>query len=192
MKKFGSDIDLDFGDRDKALSVLRHIPAGIIRNNVLTRHNTGVYVTSAPTDLYSGACSLDYKQAEQRGYVKIDFLNVSVYSQIKDDAHLTALLTKEPDWARLYDEEFCNKLIHINGHYTTLLQFPEPVDSIPRLAMFIAAIRPAKRHLIGNTWQEVAKTIWEKPTDGSYGFKMAHSISYAHLIVVHLNLLCEQ
>jgi hypothetical protein len=79
--------------------------------------------------------------------------------------------------------------MHVNGHYDTLIQFPEAVNSIPRLAMFIAAIRPAKRNLIGKTWAEVAKTIWDKPTDGSYYFKKAHAVSYAHLIVVNMNLL---
>jgi hypothetical protein len=187
--KFGSDIDLDFGDRTKALSCLRHHPASIIRNGDRTKHNTGVYITDVPTDPYTNACGLDYKEAEERGYVKLDFLNVSLYTQIKDEAHLDALMAKEPGWAKLYDEEFCNKLIHVNGHYDTLIQFPEAVDSIPRMAMFIAAIRPAKRHLIGLKWANVAKTIWDKPTDGSYGFKKAHAVSYAHLIVVNMNLL---
>jgi hypothetical protein len=69
---------------------------------------------------------------------------------------------------------------------------PEPVNSIPRMAMFLSVIRPAKRHLIGKPWAEVAKTVWEKPADDSYYFKQAHAISYAHLVVVHMNLICEQ
>jgi hypothetical protein len=67
---------------------------------------------------------------------------------------------------------------------------PEPVNSIPRLAMFLAVIRPGKKHLIGKTWIEVAKTVWDKGTDG-YTFKKAHAIAYAHLVVVHMNLLEE-
>ena len=189
--KFKSDIDLDFADRTKALSYLKHNPAGIIRNAELVRHNSGVYVTDIPTDPVVGCASIDYKAAEDRGYMKLDFLNVSLYAQIKDEAHLNALMTREPDWAKLYDRDFCDKLMHVNGHYDTLIQFPEAVNSIPRLAMFIAAIRPAKRHLIGKTWAEVAKTIWDKPTDGSFYFKKSHSLSYAHLIVVNMNLLDE-
>jgi hypothetical protein len=189
--KFKSDIDLDFADRTKALSHLKHNPAGIIRNGELVRHNSGVYVTDIPTDPVVGCASIDYKAAEDRGYMKLDFLNVSLYAQIKDEAHLNALMTREPDWAKLYDRDFCDKLLHVNGHYDTLIQFPEAVNSIPRLAMFIAAIRPAKRHLIGKTWVEVAKTIWDKPTDGSFYFKKSHSLSYAHLIVVNMNLLDE-
>jgi DNA polymerase III alpha subunit len=67
---------------------------------------------------------------------------------------------------------------------------PEPVNSIPRLAMFLALIRPAKKHLIGEAWSEVTKTIWDKNTDG-YSFKKSHAIAYAHLVVVHMNLLEE-
>ena len=191
VRRFDSDVDIDFGDRTRALALLKHTPAGIVRNGELTRHNTGIYVTDIPVDPFTGTASLDYKVAEERGYVKLDFLNVSIYAQVKSNEHLDQLMAREPDWAKLYDPDFCNQLMHINGHYDTLIKFPEAVNSIPRLAMFIAAIRPAKRHLIGRTWADVARDIWTKPTDGSYYFKKAHAVSYSHLIVVHMNLLDE-
>jgi DNA polymerase III alpha subunit len=56
--------------------------------------------------------------------------------------------------------------------------------------MFLALIRPAKRYLIGQSWSEVSKTIWDKNTDG-YSFKKSHAVAYAHLVVVHMNLLEE-
>jgi len=65
------------------------------------------------------------------------------------------------------------------------------VNSIPRLAMFLACIRPAKRHLIGYPWAEVAQTVWEKPADDSYYFKKSHSVGYAHLVAVNMNLLSQ-
>ena len=122
--------------------------------------------------------------------MKLDLLNVHVYKQVKSEEHLVKLM-QEPDWAKLYDPAICAQLIHINNHYDTLLKMPEPVDSIPRLAMFLAVIRPAKRHLIGKTWKDVATDIWTKPIDGDYYFKRAHAVSYAQLVVVNLNLLCE-
>ena len=73
-----------------------------------------------------------------------------------------------------------------------MLKMPEPIDSIPRLAMFLSVIRPAKRSLIGRTWKEVSETVWQKPKDETYYFKQAHAVSYAQLVVVNLNLLCEQ
>jgi len=69
---------------------------------------------------------------------------------------------------------------------------PEPVDSIPRMAMFLALIRPAKRHLIGQKWVDVAKTVWDRPTDDEYYFKKSHAVAYAHLVAVHMNLICER
>lgn len=187
--KFKSDIDIDFGDRSRALALLEHTPASICRDGVWVPHNTGVYVTDIPTDPFTGRASIDYEAAEARGYMKLDFLNVSLYTQIKNEQHLNDLINQEPDWDRLYDPEFCGKLIHINNHYKTLIQMPEAVTSIPRMAMFLSVIRPAKRHLIGLPWAEVAKTVWERPADDSYFFKKAHAISYAHLVVVNMNLL---
>ena len=98
-------------------------------------------------------------------------------------------MQQEPDWAKLYDREFCAQLIHIGNHYDTMIKMPEAVNSIARMAMFISVIRPAKRHLIGQPWSEVAKTVWEKPTDDSYYFKHSHAIAYATLVAVNLNLL---
>jgi len=188
--KFRSDIDIDFGDRTQALNLLRHHPAGIMRDGELIRHNTGVYVTDIPIEPFTGIASIDYKQAEDRGYTKLDFLNVSLYTQIKNEQHLTALMAQEPVWDLLLDRDFCSLLIHIGNHYDTLMKMPEPVDTIPRLAMFLAIIRPGKRHLIGLPWTEVAQTIWTATEDG-YVFKKSHSVAYAHLVAVHINLIVE-
>lgn len=189
--KFKSDIDIDFADRDQALAVLDVVPSGIIRDDKLLKHNTGVHPTDIPQDPFTGWASLDYKQAEDRGYIKLDLLNVNVYKQVRDEVHLVELM-REPDWTKLYDRAICEQLIHINNHYDTMLKMPEPIDSIPRLAMFLSVIRPAKRHLIGRTWKEVAEDVWEKPTDETYYFKKSHALAYSQLVVVNLNLLAEQ
>lgn len=189
--KFKSDIDIDVADREAALSVLEHTPASIIRDGKITKHNTGVYFTPIPTDPFTGQASIDYKEAEDRDYIKLDILNVGVYQQVKSEQHLHELMQQEPAWDRLYEPEFCARLIHIGAHYDTLIQMPEAVNSIPRLAMFLSVIRPAKRHLIGRTWREVAESVWEKPTDDSYYFKKAHAVGYAHLVAVHMNLLIQ-
>jgi hypothetical protein len=185
--KFRSDIDIDFADREQALAVLKTTPASIIRDGKLIKHNTGVYATNIPVDPFTGYASLDYNDAEERGYMKLDLLNVNLYKQVKNEQHLIELM-KEPDWAKLYDPTICAQLIHINNHYNTLLKMPEPVDSIPRLAMFLAVIRPGKRHLMGKTWKDVGLTVWDK-VEGEYSFKKAHAIAYAQLVVVNLNLL---
>jgi hypothetical protein len=63
--------------------------------------------------------------------------------------------------------------------------------SIEQLAAVLAVIRPAKRYLIGKDWNEVFAEVWEKPVGDEYYFKKAHAIAYAHVIVVQMNLICE-
>jgi hypothetical protein len=186
--KFKSDIDIDLGDRDKLLSLISHTKASI-RKSEIKKHNTGVYVTDIPYDPINDMSALDYEIAEDRGYIKLDLLNVHVYNQVRDELHLIELM-KEPNWDKLNDVKFVEQLIHLGNHYISLRKMPEPVNSIPRLAMFLAAIRPAKKHLIGLPWSEVSKTIWEKE-EGTYSFKKSHAVAYAHLVIVHMNLLVE-
>ena len=190
--KFNSDIDIDMANRDLALKVIDHVPASIFRDGILIRHNTGIHITDIPIDPEMGISAIDYKSAQDRGYIKLDLLNVGVYQQVSSEQELDQLMNQDPEWERLYDPEFCQQVIHIGGHYETLIKMPEAVNSIPRLAMFLAVIRPAKRHLIGLSWREVAKTIWEKDPNGEYGYKKSHAIAYAHLVSVHINLLVKQ
>jgi hypothetical protein len=187
--KFNSDIDIDFGSRDKILSLIEHTPAGMRKITPMRKHATGVYVTDIPYDPVNDMASIDYKDAESRGYFKLDLLNVHVYDQVRDEKHLIDLM-REPNWGLLKDKDFFSKIIHINNHYDTMISMPEPIDSIPRLAMFLAIIRPGKKHLVGRTWKEVSKTVWRSSTDG-YSFKKSHSIGYAHLVVVNMNLIDE-
>lgn len=185
------DIDLDLADRNKILSKIKHIAAAIVDQESIKKHNTGVYVQQIPYNALSNTANIDYKIAEQRGYFKLDFLNVNLYQNIKNEQHLTQLLSIEPDWANLYDQSFFSKLIHVGNHYDILISMPEAVTSIEKLAMFLAIIRPGKRHLIGKPWEQVQKTIWEKTPDTGYQFKKSHAIAYGQLVAVHMNLLKE-
>ena len=184
-----SDVDIDLGDRDQILALINHIPASMRKVNPIRNHNTGVHITEIPYDPVYNMATIDYKEAEKRGYFKLDLLNVHVYNYVKSEEHLIELM-REPDWTKLKDRTFVKQLIHLNNSYNFIQRMPEPIDSIPRLAMFLAAIRPAKRHLLGKTWKEVSKTVWDKDDTG-YSFKKSHSLAYAMLVVVHLNLLTE-
>ena len=190
MPRINTDIDIDFGNRNVALSHLTHVAASISKDNAtFHKHATGVYFTDIPHDV-NGSATIDYKAAEQRGYFKVDFLNVSVYEHIKTEEELVVLMTTEPPWHRLLEESFCKQLIHIGNYHWMMKNLAEPVDSIPRLAMFLALIRPGKKHLVGKTWKEMSDTIWDKTDE--YSFKKSHSTSYSHLVVVHMNLLVKQ
>lgn len=187
--KFNSDVDIDFGDRDKILELISHTPAAMRKVKPIRKHATGVHVTDIPYDAVNDMANIDYSDAEKRGYLKLDLLNVHIYNHVKNEEHLKRLMC-EPDWDKLKDSKFVENLIHLNNHYNTIKKMPEEIDSIPRLAMFLAIIRPGKKNLVGLPWEEVAKTVWDKGADG-YSFKKSHAIAYAHLVVVHMNLIDE-
>jgi hypothetical protein len=184
------DVDLDFFDRDKVLAQFKHVTASRLEKQEVKKHNTGVYFHNAPVQPFTGLCTIDHKEADERGYFKIDMLNVHIYEHVRDEEHLNTLLEKEPLWELLTEPDFSNKLFHVAEH-STILKSVKPT-SIQQLAAVLAMIRPAKRHLIGKQWPDIMKEVWTKPTDGSYYFKKAHAVAYAHAIVVHMNLLCEQ
>ncbi len=186
------DIDIDFFDRDIALKLLKHIPASRIDNDEIKKHNTGVYLHQVPTDPLTGLASLDYDDAEKRGYFKVDFLNVSIYKDIKSEEEILNLLKIEPLWDLLEQKEFCDLIFHVNGYHDLVARLKP--RSIEQLAMFLAILRPGKKHLVPTCetkgWDSIKDEIWEK-TDDSYSFKKSHAVAYAHAIVVQMNKICE-
>lgn len=184
------DVDIDFFNRSSILDVIKHIPAAMVdANGGYKKHNTGVYCHSIPMNPLSGTASIDYKAAESRGYFKIDFLNVGIYKDVRDEEHLITLMNTEPIWELLEQDEFSSLLFHVNGH-GSILRAMKPT-SIEQLAAILAIIRPAKRYLIGKEWHTVNAEVWLKPESDDYYFKKSHAFSYAIAIVVHMNLICE-
>ena len=190
MTKVIADIDIDFGDRSKVLSILPHIIASRIERGKIKKHNTGIYLQNIPRNPINNLASIDFETAESRGYFKIDFLNVSIYNEIKSEQHLNELMNKEPLWELLLQEEFVDLLFHLKGH-TDILKKTCPT-SVEQLAAVLAMIRPAKRYLIGTDWTTIMKEIWMIPNNKEYYWKKSHAFAYAMAIVVHMNLLCEQ
>jgi len=169
------------------LNKLDHRVAKLTTNK---KHNTGVYVTEIPHTPTDNLATIDYKAAEQRGYFKLDFLNVSIYEGVKDEEHLVELMEKEPMWDLLEHDEFVDQVFHLGGH-GELLRTMKPKNAT-QLAAVLAMIRPAKRYLAGRDWSSVMKEIWVRPEGDEYFFKKAHALSYAMAVIVHMNLLCEQ
>jgi hypothetical protein len=180
-----ADIDIDFADRETVLRLIQHTPA---RQSNARRHNSGIYVTDIPADPVNQCAAIDYEEAEQRGYFKLDFLNMSVYQLVRDPAHYEQMLTATPPWGRLWtDHAWAGQLAHV-GNYTDLLRVMKP-DSIPRMAAFISVIRPGKAHLQTRSWAEVFASVWDGDESRGYTFKKSHAVSYAALVALHMNLL---
>ena len=112
-----ADIDIDTFDRDKILEHFEYINASRIQDGEFKKHNSGVYVTQIPHNPFNNLSTIPFKEANDRGYIKIDLLNVSIYEGVRDEGHLVRLMSDEPIWELLDNEEFCNKLFHINGHH---------------------------------------------------------------------------
>jgi DNA polymerase III alpha subunit len=180
------DIDIDFADRTAILSKLQHHVAALETGK---KHNTGVYVTPVPHNPIDNIATIDYKTAEERGYFKIDFLNVNIYKDVKNEEHLNELLNREPLWELLQHDEVVDQTFHVSGH-GDILRILKP-SSVEELACALAIIRPAKRYLLNTGWEKIKNEAWIKPDSNQYYFKKAHAVSYALAVIVHLNLICE-
>lgn len=185
-----TDIDIDTKNRSDLLNLIKHTPAGIVKDNVIKKHNTGVYVTDIPKDPLQGVSSIDYTEAEDRGYFKLDILNVSIYEDVKNEDHLLKLISAEPDWSLLGHKEIVEQLFHVHNHFDIVSKLKP--TSVEDLAAVLAIIRPAKRNLLNESWTTIREKVWEKPQDGTYFFKKSHAVGYALAIVLQLNLLIEK
>lgn len=194
MNRLSGDVDIDFANRTNALSVLEHIPASLLKNKQLEKHNTGVYFHAVPIDPVTGVSSVTYDYAKTKGWYKMDLLNVNIYEMVRDEAHLQQLMDEPINWTLFEFPEFTKKLIHLHNH-SELVAKLKPT-SLDELAIVLALIRPAKRHLIDQCikygFQSVEKETWTIPSNGEYAFKRSHSLSYAMLVKVHANLIIEQ
>lgn len=183
------DIDIDVKDREKVLKTLNCVPASRTENNDLIAHPSGVYFQDIPIDLVSGLSAIPFKEAEQLGFFKVDFLAKHSYNEVQSRGHLRELLSREPMFELLEYPEIVQELDQISQHFSVVHQMKP--RSVEQLGMVIAMIRPGKRYLIGRDWKEVEQKIWEKEPDG-FMFKKSHSIAYALQICVQLNLIQDR
>jgi hypothetical protein len=183
-----TDIDIDFGNRDTALKDLTYVSASETRETARRKHQSGVYFHDIPVDPMDGMAVWPYKEAEEKGYFKIDFLNNTIYQDVRDEAHLLELLNTDPPWDLFNASDIVARLAHVAQHFHIIKDI-QP-KSIEDLAICIALIRPGKKYLVGKPRVQIDREIWTK-TEGYY-FKRAHAMSYAAAIVVQLNLLIEQ
>ena len=185
---FDIDIDIPLSfDRDKY-----GIRASIVNEEKkkLIHHNSGVYPNqSIPVDIETGLSAIPYKEAEEYGFVKIDFLNNHLLSKISSKEEYLELLEKEPDWERLWeDHDFLLSMPQISNHYTTIVQI-KPKD-IQTMADVIAIIRPGKLKYLDDYINDPIGTrekLYE-PEEDSYYYKKSHAVAYAQLIVIAMNL----
>jgi len=96
----------------------------------------------------------------------------------------------------LYEKTVCEQLFQLGGVIDGIPTYDLMEAYKPRtvadLAIFLALLRPRKKHMIGWEWEDIKAEIWTAGDDDLYGFKKAHATSYAMVVVVQLNLLIEK
>ncbi|MEM5878079.1 MAG: hypothetical protein QXF12_04325 [Candidatus Aenigmatarchaeota archaeon] len=179
------DVDIDLSSREDIVKKIPNIPASIIKNNEIKKHNSGVYFQNIPTDPETGLASIDYEEAEKLGFIKIDFLNNHVYDGITSMDEMIRLENEEPNWSLLEKEDFVNKIPHLKGHFDIVKKIKP--RNIHDLAIILALIRPGKRYLLNSSKKEISEKIWKKENENSFTFKKSHSYAYAKMIMIYIN-----
>ena len=186
------DIDIDLQTTfDPRLLMKQAIPASMLKNGDLVKHQCGHYFQAIPIDPLTNIAAIPYEQAEDLGYFKIDFLHLSLLDGFKSKTEIRTLLAQQPNWQLLLDPEQATKLFHLHKH-GHLLQRVKP-KSVQELADCLALIRPGKRELLDPYLRnkEKVRPILYTKADNGYSFKRSHAISYALTIVLQLHLIAQ-
>ena len=195
------DVDLDVSDRDKALTALRNYTQASQLNNeaALVPHNTGIYFQKVPVDPITKLSAFPYKHAEVVGYFKVDLIPNHVYDLVESNEELDKLLDAEVNWEWFQDKQFFEaedrryQLTHLaNYHHLCEMYPPESVEDISCL---LALIRPRKKYLVGQPWEIIKDTVWEKldtEDDKHYFFKKSHAVAFAVLVILHAQLIAKR
>lgn len=165
----------------------------------LVPHTVGAYLQAVPVDPLTGLAAVPYQEAEELGCFKIDFLHLWIYDRFESREDIKELLKVEPDWTLLQIPSVVQGTNKDPGVFQLakhgeLLRKVKP-RSVIELADCLALIRPQKAFLLDLYLRdrEKARTmLWTKDDredGGGYGFKKAHAIAYAYVIILQLHLL---
>lgn len=187
---FSADIDIDLQTSFRPEILFpKFTRASIVKNDQLATHPCGVYLQNIPKDYVSGFAAIPYKEAEDAGYLKLDFLHLGVYDYFKSREEIDALLEIEPDWGLLTIPSEQSKLFQLNRH-GDILSTVKP-KNIEELADVLALIRPGKKQLVKlyMSQREATRRILYAKDENGYSFKKSHAIAYAMVIVLQLHLI---
>ena len=163
----------------------------MLQDGKLTPHPCGVYFQNVPTDPLTGLAAIPYKDAEDVGCFKLDFLHVNVYNHFTSREEIKELIKHDPDWGLLEIPSVVNQLFQISKHHDLISQIKP--RSIIEVADCLALIRPQKRYLLKYYIQDRDQTrefLYKKePGVDGYAFKKAHAVAYALIIVLQLHLI---
>lgn len=184
------DVDIDTAPDFKPERYFpRWLRAAVVKDGKVTPHPVGVYPQAMARDPFTELAAIPYEEAEDLGYLKVDFLHLNVYSNFKSRQEIEELLKQEPDWTLLQVPSTWDKLFQLAKH-GDLLQKVKP-RCVEELADCMALIRPGKKGLLGLYLKEreaCRRGLYAQDESG-YSFKRSHSLAYALVVVLQLHLI---
>lgn len=189
MKK--PDIDIDTQTSFSPEQIFPKWLRGMVDNHGKVKpHICGVYPQTIPEHpTVKGIAAIPYEDAEELGFVKLDFLHLSFLDIFSSHEELGVLLEVEPDWTLLQNSSIVEKLFQLSKHADILMQVKP--TSVEDLADVLALIRPGKRDLLPFYLKDRAtcrRSLFTKVGE-EYAFKKSHATGYALVIVLQLHLL---
>lgn len=161
------------------------------RNNELAPHPCGIYLQAVPKDHLTNLAAAPFELAEELNCFKLDFLHLGVYDSFTSRDEIKRLIAQEPDWNLLLIPSVVQGLFQLAKH-ADILSAVKPT-SIIELADCNALIRPDKRYLLQYYLKDrlsARKLLYLKEQGSTgYGFKKAHAVAYALVIVLQLHLI---
>jgi len=204
------DVDIDVADPTVAIDLFKNraVRASQVTEKISIRngrevidkfsdiHISGIYLQKIPVNPLINSSKIavfPYKEAEALGYYKLDILGNNVYRNFNSMEEMRQLLKEPVDWNWFKNDKFVKNLFHFGGYVSDKQTVAQMVaeyapQSIPDLACMLAIIRPAKKHLIGKSWDTIRSQIWQKSTEKDSGFKKSHSHSYAMVVALDARL----
>lgn len=186
------DIDIDIPITTDIIKIFPLWKKASLHNDKkISAHPCGFYPQDIPSYPLTNLASIPYEEAEKLGYIKLDFLHITVYDLLESREQIEELLKIEPNWELLQLPSVSNKLFQISKH-ADLLAICKP-KSVIDLADILALIRPGKRNLLETYLKDRMlgrKLLYAKSKDG-YQFKRSHAVSYALVIVLQLHLVSK-
>jgi DNA polymerase III alpha subunit len=186
------DVDIDVGPTFKPE---KHFPlwvkACVLKDGKLSAHPCGVYPQAMARDPLTGMAAVPYDDAEELGYLKVDFLHLNVYQYFSTRAEIDALLKIEPDWTLLQLPSTWPKLFQLSKH-GDLLGDLKP-KGIMDVADLMALIRPGKKNLAGlyKKEKEACRRLLYAKDDSGYSFKKSHALAYSYVVLLQLHLIAQ-
>jgi DNA polymerase III alpha subunit len=184
------DVDIDTATSFDPTKIFPSWPrASVVRDGKLTPHPCGVYPQSIPRDPMTGYAAIPYDQAEELGFLKVDFLHLSAYNNFESRKQIEELVNQDPNWKLLELDSTHPKLFQLAKH-GEMLKAIKP-SNIEELADCMALIRPGKKVMIGlytKARDQARRALYAKDDNG-YSFKKSHALAYAYVCVLQLHLI---